>query len=139
MKNFTLILLVAMIPFLTSAQKRGRKNKNIKTESNVEFMVIKGVEIIFDIDGNNSSKLIDKGDFLKSKIDQLYNSRIQIFYDYGKISSKENSELRNLAEDQKSMADAVNAVAARGWRFQGANIIAEENIRTHYYYMTREK
>ena len=139
MKNLTLILLVAMLPFLTSAQKRGRKNKNIKTENNVEFMVIKGVELIFDIDGNNSSKLIDKGDFLKSKIDQLYNSRIQIFYDYGKISSKENSELRNLAEDQKSMADAVNAVAARGWRFQGANIIAEENIRTHYYYMTREK
>ena len=139
MKNLTLILLVAMLPFLTSAQKRGRKNKNIKTENNVEFMVIKGVELIFDIDGNNSSKLIDKGDFLKSKIDQLYNSRIQIFYDYGKISSKENSELRNLAEDQKSMADAVNAVAARGWRFQGANIIAEDNIRTHYYYMTREK
>ena len=50
MKKIVLMMLVAMIPFLTMAQKRSKKGKNTKVEkvvqskSSVEFMVIKGVE-----------------------------------------------------------------------------------------------
>ena len=44
MKKITLILLVAMVPFLTMAQKRSKKNKTTNTEKAVEFLVIKGLE-----------------------------------------------------------------------------------------------
>ena len=52
MKKITLILLVAMIPSLTIAQKRSKKKsktdqvtETIKSEAAYEFMVIKGVEM----------------------------------------------------------------------------------------------
>ena len=49
MKKITLMLLVAMVPFLTMAQKRTKKNKETKTETTdrssavaSNFMIIKG-------------------------------------------------------------------------------------------------
>ena len=55
MKKITLMLLVAMVPFLTMAQKRSKKGKE-KTEkidnsnASYEFMVITGYEIIINKD-----------------------------------------------------------------------------------------
>ena len=52
MKKLVILMLVAMVPFLTMAQKRTKKDKEIKTETTdrsssvtSNFMVIKGVEV----------------------------------------------------------------------------------------------
>ena len=50
MKKIVLMLLVAMVPFLTMAQKRSKKDKQAveqvkKSNASVEFMMIKGIEI----------------------------------------------------------------------------------------------
>ena len=49
MKRFTLIMLVAMVPLLTIAQKRSKKDKAQKSSiASVEYMTIRGVEIPLD-------------------------------------------------------------------------------------------
>ena len=51
MKKIVLMLLVTMVPFLTMAQKRSKKEKNTKIEkvvrsnSGIKYMIIKGAEI----------------------------------------------------------------------------------------------
>ena len=57
MKKLILLMLLAMVPFLTMAQKRTKKGKDIKTETTdkssdekATFMILKGVEIdMFEI------------------------------------------------------------------------------------------
>ena len=56
MKNITLMLLVAMVPFMTMAQKKSKKGKQNKIEkvdnsnATYEFMVISGFEREIDKD-----------------------------------------------------------------------------------------
>ena len=51
MKKIVLMMLVAMVPFLTMAQKKAKKKKSTRTEINeglnasYEFMVITGYEL----------------------------------------------------------------------------------------------
>ena len=52
MKKLVILMLVSMVPFLTMAQKRTKKDKEIKTETTDKsssvtsnFMIIKGVEV----------------------------------------------------------------------------------------------
>ena len=59
MKKIVLMILVAMVPFLTMAQKKANKKKNKKTEINeglnasYEFMVITGYELANDQEDNS--------------------------------------------------------------------------------------
>ena len=46
MKKITLMLLVAMVPFLTMAQKRSKKDKTKTTNASYEFMVITGFQMM---------------------------------------------------------------------------------------------
>ena len=95
MKKIVLMLLVAMVPFLTMAQKRSKKEKNVKTEKIVEsnstynFMVIIGYEM------NNKGQL--KAD-LKKPVDvksKITKSKMMINFDFGGIMSAENKNLMN--------------------------------------------
>ncbi|MBT5750098.1 MAG: hypothetical protein HOI39_03120, partial [Flavobacteriales bacterium] len=58
MKKVTLMLLVAMVPFLTMAQKKSKKGKKNKIEkvdnsnATYEFMVISGFEREIDKDAS---------------------------------------------------------------------------------------
>ncbi len=135
MKKITLILLVALVPYLTMAQKRSKKNKNTVTEKAVEFMVIKGVELLLDKPQNN----IDKKSSLLAVAGKLQNSKVIIYYDFGRIESEQNSELIGMSKKIISMVDAVNIAASKGWQFQSANVYFEGDTRTHYYYMTKSK
>jgi len=135
MKKIVLMLLVAMVPFLTMAQKRSKKEKNVKTEKIVEsnstynFMVIIGYEM------NNKGQL--KAD-LKKPVDvksKITKSKMMINFDFGGIMSAENKNLMNNAKRYFSMAAAVNAAADEGWEFISANVVNG----THHYYMKRNK
>ena len=125
MKKITLIMLVAMVPFLTMAQKRAKNKKDKETtENNIasyEFMVITGYEMAVSADLAAS--------------DNARNAVVKIVFDMGGIKdSQDFSEMQ-----YRTMAHAVNEVGKTGWRFVNANVVNVEELKVHYYYMKREK
>ena len=63
MKKLITIMLVAIVPFVTMAQKRSKKDKD--SSNKYEFMIIKGVEIndqMTDVDGREASERASSGD-----------------------------------------------------------------------------
>ena len=143
MKKITLMLLVAMVPFLTMAQKRSKKGKE-KTEkinnsnASYEFMVITGYEITI-----NKDKRIKGGpDQIPSPDTQLKrmmlsNSRVGIQFDFGGNTSDENTLLSE--NRYRSMSHAVNGAANNGWEFVSSDVILSGEVRIHYYYMRKIK
>ena len=136
------MLLVAMVPFLTMAQKKAKKRKNVKTEKVVEsnssydFMVITGYEITFKAEDRTvvkSSKPVD----LATR--GMVKNKLKIAFDFGSIKNPENINLMKNARVYRTMADAVNGAANKGWEFISANVINRKEGTTHYYYMKRNK
>ena len=134
MKKLIVIMLVAMVPFITMAQKRSKKDKKAKQEvkiPTVSFMVIRGV----------SFSKGDAADMMQDMTDQNHESvreKIRISFDFG---SKPNKGVHKLMEKSRklySMTDAVNMLSQEGWEFISANIVRQGSITTYYYYMQRK-
>ena len=140
MKKIVLMLLVAMVPFLTMAQKRSKKGD----KQAVEYMVIKGVEFSMDSDemGNEEIELIaERGDVRKMQMMKLLKAEVNVIikFDFGNENDKENSEMKRSAQKYHSMSSAANAAAIKGWEFVSANVVNGTIGTTHYYYMKRNK
>ena len=138
MKKLTLIMLVAMIPFLTMAQKRSKKgNKKVETAASYEFMTITGYEIMTDID----KKIKGPGQIhtpeMQLKMMMKSNSNVRIKFDFGGNNSDENMLLSE--NRYKSMSHAVNGAANNGWEFISSDVIASGTSKIHYYYMRKDK
>jgi len=138
------MLLVAMVPFLTMAQKRIKKDKKTKTEkvakSNAtsEFMVITGYELMI-----NADERIKGGPGqipppeMQLKMLMTSHSKVKIQFDFGGNNSDENTLLSE--NRYKSMSHAVNVAANNGWEFVSSDVIASGANKIHYYYMKRNK
>tara|TARA_B100000780_G_C20907813_1_gene361396 strand:- start:164 stop:598 length:435 start_codon:yes stop_codon:yes gene_type:complete len=144
MKNIILIILVAIVPFSTIAQKRSKKGKKVKTEKIVdssatyEFMIITGYEVALEKevrDGVNRAINVDT----KVKEMMKSNSRILINFDFGMVKANKISSLLGDSEKFRTMAAAVNAAANEGWDFVSSNIVLSGSSKIHYYYMKRDK
>ena len=143
MKNITLMFLVAMVPFMTMAQKKSKKGKQNKIEkvdnsnATYEFMVLSGFES--EIDKDDSRRGISE---IPSEIQikklMKAGSKVMINFDFG-TRSQENSELMKNARSYRTMASAVNALANYGWEFVNANVVNLGTTKAHYYYMKRSK
>ena len=145
MKKLVLLTLIAMVPFLTIAQKRTKKNKE-KTEktdgsadAKVNFMIIKGVEVDMsqegadDIDKVSEDVSLDR--LMKKHVKPM--SKFYFSYDVGSFKNKEVQKLRESSENFRSMAQAVNASAEYGWEFINSTIVVDGNVTIHYFYMKR--
>ena len=143
MKKIVLIMLVAMVPFLTMAQKRSKKGKNVKTEeivesnSSYEFMVITAIGTSKVETKFLSPRAVNSGTRTKEMMKS--NSRLMIVFDFGRTKTKTISNLIKDAESFRSMATAVNAAAKEGWSFVSSDVVSEGKSKIHYYYMTRKK
>jgi len=141
MKKIVLMMLVAMIPFLTMAQKRSKKEKNVKTEkliesnASYEFMVITGYELANNQEENRivNSPAASKNDVVRSF------SKVIIKFDFGRVKANQASNLLENSRNYKTMATAVNAAAKEGWNFVSSDVVSEGKSKIHYYYMTRDK
>jgi glucan phosphoethanolaminetransferase (alkaline phosphatase superfamily) len=141
MKNILLMMLVAMVPFLTMAQKKAKKKKNVKTEINeglnasYEFMVITGYELVNDQEENRSvnSPSASKNDVIRPF------SKVVIKFDFGRVKANQTSNLLENSRSYKTMATAVNAAAKEGWNFVSSDVVSEGKGKIHYYYMKRDK
>ena len=141
MKKITLIILVAMVPFMTMAQKKSKKGKKNKIEevdnsnATYEFMVISGFEIDKDASRKGTTEIPAE---MQIKKLMKAGSQVMINFDFG-TRSQANSELMKNARSYKTMASAVNALANNGWEFINANVVNLGTTKAHYYYMKRSK
>ncbi|CAI8242393.1 MAG: Uncharacterised protein [Cryomorphaceae bacterium] len=148
MKKIVLMLLVAMVPFLTIAQKRSKKGDKQaveqveKSKSTVEYMVIKGIEFPMTNEGMDNKELNAIGqDVREMEMKRLIKPQVKLIiaFDFGNERNKEVSEMMRVASNFRSMAAAANAAAERGWEFVSANVLSASGNTTHYYYMKRKK
>ena len=141
MKKITLIILVAMVPFMTMAQKKSKKGKKNKIEevdnsnATYEFMVISGFEIDKDASRKGTTEIPAE---MQIKELMKAGSQVMINFDFG-TRSQANSELMKNARSYKTMASAVTALANNGWEFVNANVVNLGTTKAHYYYMKRSK
>tara|TARA_B100000787_G_C16075878_1_gene242130 strand:- start:17 stop:463 length:447 start_codon:yes stop_codon:yes gene_type:complete len=148
MKKIVLMLLVAMVPFLTIAQKRSKKGDKQaveqveKSKSTVEYMVIKGIEFPMTNEGMDNKELNAIGqDVREMEMKRLIKPQVKLIiaFDFGNERNKEVSEMMRVSSNFRSMAAAANAAAERGWEFVSANVLSASGNTTHYYYMKRKK
>mgnify|MGYP001480661727 CR=1 FL=1 len=141
MKKIVLLMLVAMVPFFTMAQKKAKKKKNVKTEINeglnasYEFMVITGYELANDKVESRSgnSPAASRNDVVRPF------SKVVIKFDFGRVKANQASSLLENSRSYKTMATAVNAAAKEGWNFVSSDVVSEGKSKIHYYYMKRDK
>ena len=141
MKKIVLLMLVAMVPFFTMAQKKAKKKKNVKTEINeglnasYEFMVITGYELANDKVESRSgnSPAASRNDVVRPF------SKVVIKFDFGRVKANQASSLLENSHSYKTMATAVNAAAKEGWNFVSSDVVSEGKSKIHYYYMKRDK
>ena len=128
-------MLVAMVPFITMAQKRSKKDKKEKQEvkiSTVNFMVIRGVSFS---EGDGADIMTQD---IMDQNQRSMHEKIRISFDFG---SKPNKGVHKLMEKSRglySMTDAVNMLSQEGWEFVSANIVQQGRVTTYYYYMQRK-
>ena len=145
MKKLVLLTLIAMVPFLTMAQKRTKKTKETKTETTnnssdakVNFMIIKGVEVDMSQEGmddiEKESADVSLDNLMKKHVKPV--SKIYFSYDVGRYSD-ESSELLVASQEFRSMSQAVNKAAEYGWEFINSTIVVDGNVIIHYFYMKR--
>ena len=138
MKKLILLMLVAMVPFLTMAQKRSKKgNKKVETAASYEFMTITGYEIMTDIDKRIKGPGQIPTPEMQLKMMLKSNSNVRIEFDFGGNNSDENMLLSE--NRYKSMSHAVNGAANNGWEFISSDVIASGTSKIHYYYMRKDK
>jgi len=136
MKKLILLLLVAMVPFLTMAQKRSKKEDKQTTSSkaSVEYMMIKGIEIPMTNESANPGE--DVREMALGSISSE-NIKLIVAFDYGNLRNAEVKEMRG--KRFRTMMSAVNTAAEKGWEFINSNVISENKMKIHYYYMKRNK
>jgi len=145
MKKLILLMLVAMVPYFTIAQKRSKKGskKKVETVASYEFMTIIGYEVAaIDSDsdkrigGNQGPNQVDLPHYQVKRLMQA-NNKLVVKFEVGRLATPESIELN--AGSFKSMVGAVNAAANKGWEFHSANVLPSSGVKIHYYYMIREK
>ena len=124
MKKITLMLLVAIVPFLSMAQKG----------SKVEYMMIKGVEVQMNNESANPS-----GDVREMALGSISSENVKLIvaFDYGDLRNAEVKEM--MSKRYRTMTSAANAAAEKGWEFINSNVISADKMTVHYYYMKRNK
>ena len=143
MKKIALLLLVAVLPFATIAQKRSKKDTKTTTTTKVKeevaatFMIIKGVEIIVTTEDGLDEK--ESNDRREEQMKQLMkpNSKLYVTYDVGNNRNKEMIDLMSSSRSLRTMAEAVNKASKFGWTFINSTVIKDGNVITHYYYMKK--
>ena len=134
-------MLLAMVPFLTMAQKRSNKkaskSEQARSNASYEFMVITGYVVMPPRSARGTADQINSTD---AQITTMMKSegKVMISFDFGGVRTEENN---TISENRyKSMAAAVNTAANYGWEFVSANTqLIQGGATAHYYYMRKEK
>ena len=132
-------MLVAIVPFLTMAQKRAKKGKVNAAEdisAAYEFMVIKGYTVTPPAPEDMADEL-EGPNAAEHQAKMMQAVKIMVVFDFGGIWSEDRI---TLSENRyKSMAHAVNSAAKYNWEFISASSVNTGRAIVHDYYMRRKK
>lgn len=143
MKNITLLLLVAIVPFLSIAQKRSSKKTPAEQEAKIqlsvyEYMNITGIEqdvVVNEEDGEARGAAGPEVKFIKRLKSK---ARLFIRFNSGKITP-EILEMNKLARECTSMMLALNAATKYGWDLLSSNVVKEDGATVHHMYLRRKR
>ena len=144
MRKITIILLVAMVPFLTIAQKKSKKSskseKIVTSYPNYDFLVIRAIEFNEREISNSVLEDMDRKTLVKLELENLRDVSYMIVYDFGAAEIQDiDSKLMRRSGQIRSISEAVSAAANNGWEFQSSNVVVVGDTRIHYCYMKRNK
>ena len=127
MKKIVIMMLVAIVPLLTIAQDKNSK-------ASVEYMMIKGIEVQMNNEAANPA-----GDVREMALGSISSENVKLIvaFDYGDLRNAEVKEM--MAKRFRTMMSAVNTATEKGWEFINSNVISEDKMKIHYYYMKRNK
>ena len=143
MKKITLLLLVAIVPFLSIAQKRSSKKTPAKQEvkvklSEYEYMNITGIEQDVDVTEEDGEARGAAGPEVKFIKRLKSKARLFIRFNSGKITP-EILEMNKLARECTSMMLALNAATKYGWDLVSVNVVKEEGATVNHMYLKRKR
>ena len=135
---FTLIML---IPFFVFSQKRSKKSSKNSETVIYDMMTIKGVEVPFiEFIPEEEKTDLSNDQLIEFQMkSMLQPGKFKISLDFGNMQTKESTDLMRAASRYNSMMVAVNALNAKGWEFVSSDIIANQEVIIHYYYMRKKK
>ena len=124
-------MLVALVPFVTLAQKRSKKDQ----ASELKFMTIHGVSIP-EMTGDEMEMVItDMTEPNSEEAHMLYKKvtggKLRITFDFGSVQNGSTRKLMESAMSLHSMTDAVNFLMKDGWQFSGGDIRRDGNITSY--------
>ena len=134
MKKITLIMLIAMVPFVTLAQKRIKKDKNSNTNNKIvyadQFMIIHA--------SVTQPPALSGGNAATTNVNTpRSNSRVKVSFDFGGVRFE---SAPNLQETKyRSVSHALNSAIRYGWEFVDANVVEKNGTSDHYIYMKMRK
>ena len=142
MKKLILLTLIAGIPFFTLAQKKNKKKSDTKVsiKSDVNFMIIKGVEVDMSQEGISPDEIRDQ--YSDVSLDNIMRKHIKpvsqfyITYDVGGHSEDVKSMIASSTQF-RSMVQAVKKAGEYGWEFVNATIVIDGPVKIHYYHMKK--
>ena len=151
MKKLILLLLVAMIPFLTMAQKKSKKRSKTDKIANstggasaYEFMVIKGAEIdmskeegMDEAEKNATTSDVSLERIMKKLVKPPM--RLIVSFETADMRGSEVRKLLSKSNEFRTMSAAVKEASLYGWEFINANVFSTKYGIMHYYYMKRNK
>ena len=143
MNKIIMIMMVALIPFVTISQKRSTKGKTTEKSENStklksNFMIIKGVEMIIE-DSRRVEKLSEEEESEELSIKRHLKpmTKLMVTFDFGSNISKDNQSLMAESRNLRNMPDAVNKALEYGWEFINSTVVIDGKATIHYYYMKR--
>lgn len=138
MKKITLIMLVAIVPLMTIAQKRTKKNKdnakNINMQNNPEyqFMIMHGSETTppATIAGGNPGTTNVASPRGNAK-------KLRVSFDFGGFRFESAPILQETK--YRSMAHALNFATRNGWELVDVNVVKTNGSTDHFCYMRKKR
>jgi len=123
------MMFIAMVPLLTIAQSK-------KSKAKVEYMMIRGVEVRMNNKAMESGEDVREMALGRAASEDV---KLIVVFDYGDIRSGEAKEMRTNSRRFRTMMSAANYAAEKGWEFFNSDVVLDDKMKVHYYYMRRDK
>ena len=122
-------MFIAMVPLLTIAQSK-------KSKAKVEYMMIRGVEVRMNDKAMESGEDVREMALGRAASEDV---KLIVVFDYGDVRHGEAKEMRTNSRRFRTMMSAVNYAAEKGWEFFNSDVVLDDKMKVHYYYMRRDK
>ena len=99
-------------------------------------MMIRGVEVRMNNKAMESGEDVREMALGRAASEDV---KLIVVFDYGDVRHGEAKEMRTNSRRFRTMMSAANYAAEKGWEFFNSDVILDDKMKVHYYYMRRDK